>query len=106
MIDEYLQWQAHEGIILTVSWNQFHGLIISGGEDCRHKVKLHHFLNLTSSIKKKKKFVQVWDSNGNPLYASMVGDYPITYVSWCFSGCYFAVGSFNTLKLCDKTGVS
>lgn len=50
-------------------------------------------------------FFQVWDSNGNSLYSSGVGDYPITSVNWCYSGSYFAVGSFNTLKLCDKTGV-
>ncbi|XP_016838578.1 intraflagellar transport protein 80 homolog [Nasonia vitripennis] len=77
------RWAAHEGLILTVSWNQFHGLIVSGAEDCRHKV---------------------WDSKGNLLHASLVGDHPITAVNWCFSGNYFAVGSFNTLKLCDKTG--
>lgn len=79
------KWQAHDGLILIVEWNHNHGLIVSGGEDCRYKV---------------------WDSSGNNLYNSGVADHPITSVSWCFSGDYFAVGSFNTIKLCDKTGVS
>ncbi|XP_043275719.1 intraflagellar transport protein 80 homolog [Venturia canescens] len=79
------KWYAHEGLVLVVSWNQNHGLIISGGEDCRYKI---------------------WDSTGNPMYNSSPGDYPLTSASWCPSGSYFAVGSFNTIKLCDKTGWS
>ncbi|KAL7303838.1 hypothetical protein TKK_0003962 [Trichogramma kaykai] len=80
-----LKWQGHDGLIMAVSWNQFHGLIVSGGEDCRYKL---------------------WDPSGNLLYTSMGGDHPVTSVSWCFSGSHFAVGSFNTLKLCDKVGWS
>ncbi|XP_014204376.1 intraflagellar transport protein 80 homolog [Copidosoma floridanum] len=79
------KWHAHEGLVLVACWNQFHGLIVSGGEDCRHKV---------------------WDPSGNLVYASAVGEQPVTSVSWCFSGGCFAVGSFDTLKLCDKTGWS
>lgn len=37
----YIQWKAHEGLILKVSWNVNNNLIISGGEDCRYKVKGH-----------------------------------------------------------------
>ncbi|XP_012280148.1 intraflagellar transport protein 80 homolog [Orussus abietinus] len=79
------KWLAHDGLILVSSWNHNQGLILSGGEDCRYKV---------------------WDSTGNPLYSSSEGDHPITAVGWCYSGDYFAVGSFNTIKLCDKTGWS
>ena len=40
------------------------------------------------------------------MYVSAAHDYPITAVSWSSDGDVFAVGSFNTLRLCDKTGVS
>ncbi|KAI4494196.1 hypothetical protein M0802_009065 [Mischocyttarus mexicanus] len=79
------KWYAHEGLVLTVCWNHSHGFIISGGEDCRYKV---------------------WDSNGNQIYSSSSGDHPITAVNWCSSGDYFAIGSFNMIKLCDRTGWS
>lgn len=79
------KWPAHEGLVLTVCWNHSNGFIVSGGEDCRYKV---------------------WDSNGNQIYNSSPGDHPITAVSWCNSGDYFATGSFNMIKLCDKTGWS
>jgi len=49
---------------------------------------------------------KVWDSYGRLLYVSAAHDYPITAVSWSPDGDVFAVGSFNTLRLCDKTGVS
>nr|XP_023662977.1 intraflagellar transport protein 80 homolog isoform X2 [Paramormyrops kingsleyae] len=79
-----LQWKAHDGVILKVDWNAVNDLILSGGEDCKYKV---------------------WDSYGQPLYSSAVHDYPITSVAWAPDGGVFAVGSFNTLRLCDKTGV-
>ncbi|XP_015608210.1 intraflagellar transport protein 80 homolog [Cephus cinctus] len=79
------KWLAHDGLILVSSWNHSNGLIITGAEDCRFKV---------------------WDQTGNQLYCSNTGDYPVTAISWCFSGNYFAVGSFNTIRLCDKTGWS
>ncbi|KAG7208843.1 hypothetical protein KM043_015029 [Ampulex compressa] len=79
------KWHAHDGLVLTMCWNHIHGLFVSGGEDCRYKV---------------------WDASGNQIYHSSVGDHPITSISWCYSGDYFAVGSFNTIKLCDKTGWS
>uniref|UniRef100_A0A8B9LBR6 Intraflagellar transport 80 homolog (Chlamydomonas) n=1 Tax=Astyanax mexicanus TaxID=7994 RepID=A0A8B9LBR6_ASTMX len=80
-----LQWKAHDGIILKVDWNSMNDLILSGGEDCKYKV---------------------WDSYGRLLYSSSSNDYPITSVAWAPDGEVFAVGSFNTLRLCDKTGWS
>ena len=56
-----------------------------GGEDCRYRV---------------------WDSFGRQLYNSGAGDYPVTAVSWSPDGNYFAAGSYNTLRLCDKIGWS
>nr|XP_029529971.1 intraflagellar transport protein 80 homolog [Oncorhynchus nerka] len=80
-----LQWKAHDGIILKVDWNSVNDLILSSGEDCKYKV---------------------WDSYGRLLYTSSSHDYPVTSVSWSPDGEVFAVGSFNTLRLCDKTGWS
>ncbi|KAJ3590817.1 hypothetical protein NHX12_008765, partial [Muraenolepis orangiensis] len=48
----------------------------------------------------------VWDSYGRLLYNSSPQDYPVTSLSWAPDGEVFAVGSFNTLHLCDKTGWS
>ena len=78
-----ISWKAHDGIVLAVDWNSVHNVIISGGEDCRYKV---------------------WDSYGRPLYSSAVHDYPVTAISWSYDGNLFAVGSFNSLRLCDKSG--
>ncbi|XP_078065148.1 intraflagellar transport protein 80 homolog isoform X3 [Mustelus asterias] len=80
-----LQWKAHDGVILKVDWNAVNDLILSGGEDCKYKV---------------------WDSYGRLLYSAQMHDYPITSVAWAPDGQLFAVGSFNTLRLCDKTGWS
>ncbi|XP_070365859.1 intraflagellar transport protein 80 homolog isoform X1 [Equus asinus] len=79
-----LQWKAHDGIILKVDWNSVNDLILSAGEDCKYKV---------------------WDSDGRPLYISQPHEHPITSVAWAPDGELFAVGSFHTLRLCDKTGV-
>lgn len=80
-----LQWKAHDGIILKVDWNSVNDLILSAGEDCKYKV---------------------WDSYGRLLYSSQSHEYPITSVAWAVDGELFAVGSFHTLRLCDKTGWS
>uniref|UniRef100_A0AAV2J5C6 Intraflagellar transport 80 n=1 Tax=Knipowitschia caucasica TaxID=637954 RepID=A0AAV2J5C6_KNICA len=80
-----IQWKAHDGLILKVDWNAINDLIISGGEDCKYKV---------------------WDSFGRVLYTSAPHDYPLTSLYWAPDGEVFAVGSFNMLRLCDKTGWS
>ncbi|NXC47694.1 IFT80 protein, partial [Penelope pileata] len=80
-----LQWKAHDGLILKTDWNSVNDLILSGGEDCKYKV---------------------WDSYGHLLYSSQPHEYPITSVAWSGDGELFAVGSFHTLRLCDKTGWS
>uniref|UniRef100_A0A8C4X7R3 Intraflagellar transport 80 homolog (Chlamydomonas) n=1 Tax=Erpetoichthys calabaricus TaxID=27687 RepID=A0A8C4X7R3_ERPCA len=79
-----IQWKAHDGVILKIDWNSVNDLILSGGEDCKYKV---------------------WDSYGRLLYSSSSHDYPITSVAWAPDGELFTVGSFNTLRLCDRTGV-
>ncbi|XP_063236778.1 intraflagellar transport protein 80 homolog isoform X2 [Bacillus rossius redtenbacheri] len=79
------RWKAHDGLILKVAWNPSNNLIISGGEDCRYKV---------------------WDTYGRQLYASPAHDHPVTALSWAPDGDLFAVGSFNTLRLCDRAGWS
>lgn len=79
------QWKAHDGLILKLDWNTVNNTIISGGEDCKYKV---------------------WDVYGRALFSSTSHDYPITSVSWAPDGELFAVGSYNTLRLCDKAGWS
>ena len=34
-----LQWKAHDGVILKIDWNPVNNLILSGGEDCKYKVR-------------------------------------------------------------------
>jgi len=79
------RWKAHDAAVLKVDWNPVNDLIVSGSEDCRYKV---------------------WDSYGRQLYSSAPYDYAITSVAWAPGGELFAVGTFNTLKVCDKTGWS
>ena len=79
------RWKAHDAAVLKVDWNPVNNLIISGGEDCRYKV---------------------WDSYGRQMYSSAPYDYAITSVAWAPNGETFAVGSFNQLRVCDKTGWS
>ncbi|KAK2090595.1 Intraflagellar transport protein 80 [Saguinus oedipus] len=85
VLQDYPQksWKAHDGIILKVDWNSVNDLILSAGEDCKYKV---------------------WDSYGRLLYNSQPHEHPITSVAWSPDGELFAVGSFHTLRLCDKTG--
>jgi intraflagellar transport protein 80 len=68
---------------MKTDWNPVNGLIVSCGEDCKYKV---------------------WDSYGRQLYQSSPSDHVLTSVAWCPNGESFAVGSFNLLRLCDKTG--
>lgn len=78
-----LQWNAHDGIVLCVDWNVSNGNVVSGGEDCTYKV---------------------WDSFGRQLFSSRPMEHVVTSISWSPNGECFAVGGFNVLRLCDKTG--
>lgn len=138
----FLQWKAHDGVVLKVDWNSINNIIISGGEDCKYKVPISHYwfilINAINAIQLPLPLFsnKVWDSYGRLLYSSMLHEYPITSISWAPNGMFhylfqlcilfnhldtwlvsmlptiaiigqlFAVGSFNTLRLCDKTGVS
>jgi len=58
-------------------------MIISCGEDCRYKI---------------------FDEFGRLVYASKAYEYVLTSISWSPNGQYFAIGSYDMLRLCDKTG--
>ena len=79
------QWKAHDAPVLSADWNAVNNLIVSGGEDCKYRV---------------------WDAYGRQLYSSAAVEFSISSVAWAPNGRYFAVGSFNMLRLCDKTGWS
>lgn len=79
-----MQWRAHDGIILCLSWSNETQNLASGGDDCRYKI---------------------WDSQGALIYASFVEDFSITSVEFDPKGLFLAVGGFNMLKLCHFTGV-
>jgi intraflagellar transport protein 80 len=78
-------WKSHDGIVLCCDWSQSSNLIVSGGEDCKYRV---------------------WDNYGRQLYSSAAYDYVITSVKWSPNGEVFAVGSFEMIRLCDKSGWS
>jgi len=80
-----VEWKAHEGIVLQLDWSFVNNTILSSGEDCRYKI---------------------WDSYGRLLFCSAPLDHVVTSVAWAPNGKYFAVGSYNVLKLCDRTGWS
>jgi intraflagellar transport protein 80 len=77
------QWHAHDGMILSVHWNTVTDRIVSGGEDCTFKI---------------------WDTFGRLLFTSSPFDQIVTSVAWSPNGETLAVGSYNTLSFCDKTG--
>lgn len=60
-------------------------MIVSCGEDCKYRV---------------------WDQYGRQLYSSLPYDHVVTSVKWQPNGENFAVGAFEMLRLCDKTGWS
>ena len=66
-----------------MDWNASNNLIVSAGEDCKYKL---------------------WDSYGRLLFASQSYDYVINSVKWASNGEYFAVGAYNMIRLCDKSG--
>jgi intraflagellar transport protein 80 len=76
-------WRAHESTVLKVDWNSVNNLIVSGGEDRKYKV---------------------WDSFGRPLFQSKPLEFAITAVAWSPNGELFAVGMYNGIRLCDRTG--
>ncbi|XP_071453999.1 intraflagellar transport protein 80 homolog [Hetaerina americana] len=80
-----LKVKAHDSLILALDWCPNNNLLVSGGEDCRYKV---------------------WDSFGHLLYSSAEQNFPVTSLAWCPGGEFFALGSFNTIRLCDKSGWS
>lgn len=77
------QWKAHDSLVLCVDWNPLSGLIISGSEDGKYKV---------------------WDEYGRSLFVSTPFDHAVTSLKWNPDGELFAVGTYNTVKLCDKNG--
>lgn len=83
--NKQVQWKAHDGVVLGCDWNPSNNLIISCGEDCKYRV---------------------WDQYGRQLYNSQPYDYVITSCKWAPNGDYFAVGSFEMIRLCDRSGWS
>lgn len=80
-----LTWKAHEGTVLAAHWSPVNNRVVSGGEDCRYRV---------------------WDTYGRQLFVSAPLEHVVTSVAWSPSGDVFAVGSFDTLRLCDPAGWS
>jgi intraflagellar transport protein 80 len=78
-------WKAHDGVVLACDWNPANNRIVSSGEDARYRV---------------------WDAYGRQLYSSLPYDHVITSVKWSPNGEVFAVGAFEMLRLCDKSGWS
>jgi intraflagellar transport protein 80 len=77
------KWKAHDETVLCVDWNHANKLIISGGEDRKYKI---------------------WDQYGRNIYVSYTINSVVTSINWAQSGEYFAVGSFDNIRLCSKTG--
>ncbi|KAJ8916293.1 hypothetical protein NQ315_016434 [Exocentrus adspersus] len=80
-----LRWKAHEGLVLCLAWSAASDILVSGGEDCRYRV---------------------WDTHGRQMFSSTLHDHHITSIAWSPAGDLFAVGSYNTLRLCDYSGWS
>ncbi len=47
---------------------------------------------------------QVWDCFGRQMYASTPFDFAVTSVAWSPNGLHFAVGLFESIRICDRTG--
>ncbi|KAL7072197.1 hypothetical protein ACQ4LE_008505 [Meloidogyne hapla] len=80
-----IKWRAHTGLVTCLSWSAVNDQILTGGEDCRYRL---------------------WSGQGRPLWSSSAYNFPISSVAWSHNGIMFAVGSFNLLRLCDKSGWS
>jgi intraflagellar transport protein 80 len=84
-VKKQLKWKAHNGVVLCTDWARMSNLIITGGEDGTFKV---------------------WDAYGRNIFTSPACEHPVTSLSFAADGEMFAVGSFTTLRICDKTGWS
>uniref|UniRef100_A0A7S1KX12 Guanine nucleotide-binding protein subunit beta-like protein n=1 Tax=Neobodo designis TaxID=312471 RepID=A0A7S1KX12_NEODS len=82
-VKKQLQWRAHNGTVLCASWSPMSNLIATGGEDGTYRV---------------------WDAYGRALFTSAASEYPVTSVRFSPDGEMFAVGSFMSLRICDKSG--
>eukprot|EP00927_Polykrikos_kofoidii_P055816 TRINITY_DN50010_c0_g1_i1.p1 TRINITY_DN50010_c0_g1~~TRINITY_DN50010_c0_g1_i1.p1 ORF type:complete len:794 (-),score=146.49 TRINITY_DN50010_c0_g1_i1:74-2152(-) len=80
-----VEWKGHDGIVMQLDWSFVNNTILSAGEDCKYRI---------------------WDSYGRCLFSSTPMDQVVTAVAWSPNGKHFAVGSFNMIKLCDRTGWS
>jgi intraflagellar transport protein 80 len=80
-----VEWKAHDGVVIQLDWSFVNNTILSAGEDCKYKI---------------------WDSYGRLLYTSTPLSHVVTSISWSPTGNYFAVGAYNCVKLCDRTGWS
>ncbi|KAG5191643.1 intraflagellar transport protein 80 [Tribonema minus] len=77
------RWAAHDGAVTALDWCVAHDLLVSGGEDRTYRV---------------------WDAFGRALFASAPLGHVVTAVAWAPGGEAFAVGAFNALRVCDRTG--
>lgn len=84
-VKKQLKWKAHNGVVLCADWSRMSNLVITGGEDGAYKV---------------------WDAYGRNLFTSSVMEHPCTSIAFAADGEMFAVGSFQSIRVCDKTGWS
>lgn len=78
------QWKAHEGLVLCIAWSAENNIIVSSGEDHKYKI---------------------WDAQGANMFTSSAEEFSITSLAFCPVKNLIAVGGFNSLKLCDLSGV-
>lgn len=84
-VKKQLKWKAHNGVVLCADWSRMSNLIVTGGEDGTYKV---------------------WDPYGRNLFTSPAIEHPCTSIAFAADGEMFAVGSFQSIRVCDKTGWS
>ncbi|XP_014740018.1 PREDICTED: intraflagellar transport protein 80 homolog [Sturnus vulgaris] len=122
--------EAHCGAVLAGRWNYEGTALVTAGEDGQVKIWSKSGM-LRSTLAQQGEFLcsklqqnsiilkyivvagvefgillQVWDSFGRALFSSQAQEFPITSIAWALDGQRFAVGAFNTLRLCDHTGWS